>query len=58
MRAAQAIGDDALQGQSGHIRPDSFTHGTSEQRLRWFTKGLQSGDPSQGDTFQIPYNRL
>lgn len=58
MRAAQAIGDDALQSQSGHIRPDSFTHGTSEQRLRWFTKGLKSGDPNQGDTFKVPYNRL
>lgn len=52
MRAAQAIGDDALQRQAtGQVRPDSFTHGTSEQRLRWFMKGLQSGDPNQGDTF-------
>ena len=58
MRAAQAIGDDALQRGSGKIRPDSFTHGTSEQRLRWFMKGLKSGDPNQGDTFAIPYERL
>lgn len=59
MRAAQAIGDDALQRQqSGRVRPDSFTHGTSEQRLRWFTKGLKSGDPNQGDTFNVPYERL
>ncbi|GHC55374.1 metalloprotease [Roseibacillus persicicus] len=52
MRAAQAIGDDALQRQAnGRVRPDSFTHGTSEQRLRWFMKGLKSGDPNQGNTF-------
>lgn len=59
MRAAQAIGDDALQRQqTGRVRPDSFTHGTSEQRLRWFTKGLKTGDPNQGDTFKVPYSRL
>ena len=53
MRAAKAIGDDALQRQAtGHVVPDSFTHGTSEQRMRWFTKGYQSGDIRQGDTFQ------
>ena len=57
MRAAKAIGDDALQ-RGGTIRPDSFTHGTSEQRLRWFTKGFKSGDPNQGNTFDIPYERL
>lgn len=56
MRAAQAIGDDALS--QGRTAPDSFTHGTSEQRLRWFTKGLKSGDPNQGNTFEIPYDRL
>ncbi|MGJ8724912.1 MAG: KPN_02809 family neutral zinc metallopeptidase [Roseibacillus sp.] len=56
MRAAQAIGDDALS--QGRTPPDSFTHGTSEQRLRWFTRGLKSGDPNQGDTFAIPYERL
>jgi hypothetical protein len=52
MNAANAIGDDRLQMESrGYVRPDSFTHGTSEQRVRWFTKGLQTGDPEQGDTF-------
>jgi predicted metalloprotease len=52
MNAANAIGDDRLQKQSqGHVVPDSFTHGTSEQRMRWFMKGLESGDMSQGDTF-------
>lgn len=43
--AANAIGDDTLQKQAqGHVVPDSFTHGSSEQRIRWFTKGLRSGD--------------
>ena len=52
MRAANAIGDDRLQKQSqGRVVPDAFTHGTSEQRMRWFRKGLESGDISQGDTF-------
>ena len=52
MRAAQAIGDDALQRQSqGRVVPDSFTHGTSEQRMRWLRAGLQSGDPATCDTF-------
>jgi predicted metalloprotease len=52
MTAANAIGDDRLQKQSqGYVVPDSFTHGTSEQRMRWFMKGLESGDMSQGDTF-------
>jgi uncharacterized protein len=53
LRAASAIGDDRLQQQSqGYIVPDSFTHGTSEQRVRWFKRGLETGDMSQGDTFQ------
>ena len=52
LRAATAIGDDAIQKQSqGHVVPDSFTHGSSEQRVRWFRRGFESGDPSQGDTF-------
>lgn len=52
MNAANAIGDDTLQKRSrGHVVPDSFTHGTSEQRQRWFLKGLKSGDPAGGDTF-------
>jgi predicted metalloprotease len=50
--AAEAIGDDRLQKQSrGYVVPDSFTHGTSAQRVRWFTKGLKSGDMKGGDTF-------
>ena len=52
LRAAAAIGDDRLQQRAqGYVVPESFTHGTSQQRLRWFMKGLQSGDLSQGDTF-------
>lgn len=50
--AANAIGDDKLQKESrGYVTPDSFTHGTSEQRVRWFKKGFETGDLSQGDTF-------
>ncbi|MFT6960950.1 MAG: putative metalloprotease [Flammeovirgaceae bacterium] len=53
LNAARAIGDDRLQMQSrGYVVPESFTHGTSEQRMRWFTKGFKTGDPNQGDTFQ------
>ncbi len=52
INAASAIGDDRLQQQSqGYVTPDSFTHGTSEQRVRWFTKGFKSGDMNDGDTF-------
>ena len=52
LTAANAIGDDKLQKQAqGYVTPDSFTHGTSEQRVRWFTKGFETGDLSQGDTF-------
>lgn len=52
INAASAIGDDRLQKQfQGRVTPDSFTHGTSEQRVRWFTKGYKTGDTSQGDTF-------
>ncbi len=52
LKAATAIGDDTLQkaGQ-GRVVPDSFTHGTSEQRVRWFKRGFDSGDPKQCDTF-------
>lgn len=51
--AAAAIGDDTLQRNSGSGRvvPESFTHGTSEQRLKWFSLGLKTGDLSKGDTF-------
>jgi hypothetical protein len=59
MRAANAIGDDAIQKkQQGHVVPHSFTHGTSEQRMRWFNKGLQSGRLEDGDTFSMPYSQL
>lgn len=52
LTAASAIGDDRLQKQAqGRVVPDSFTHGTSEQRMKWFKKGYESGDINQGDTF-------
>jgi uncharacterized protein len=52
LAAASAIGDDRLQRESqGYVVPDSFTHGSSEQRIRWFRKGLETGDIRQGDTF-------
>jgi len=52
LQAASAIGDDRLQRQSqGYVVPDSFTHGSSEQRNRWFRKGFETGDLRQGDTF-------
>jgi predicted metalloprotease len=55
LRAASAVGDDRIQKQSrGYVVPDSFTHGTSEQRLRWFKRGYDSGDMRQGDTFNAP----
>ena len=55
LQAASAIGDDRLQRQSqGYVVPDSFTHGTSEQRSRWFRKGFETGDIRQGDTFSAP----
>ena len=53
LNAAAAIGDDRLQRQSqGYVVPDSFTHGSSEQRVRWFRRGLESGDINQCDTFE------
>jgi len=52
LRAAAAIGDDTLQKNSGRVaRPESFTHGSSEQRLKWFSLGLETGDVTKGDTF-------
>jgi predicted metalloprotease len=57
--AAHNIGDDALQrGSSGMVNPNQFTHGTSEQRMRWFRRGFDSGDARQCGTFQGAYNRL
>ncbi len=53
LNTASAIGDDRLQKQSrGTVVPDSFTHGTSEQRVRWFRNGFESGDPGRCDTFK------
>ncbi len=59
MRAANAIGDDAIQKKArGRVLPHSFTHGTSEQRMRWFNKGRTSGRLEDGDTFSMPYENL
>jgi len=50
--AASAVGDDRLQRQGqGYVVPDSFTHGSSEQRARWFRRGFETGDVRMGDTF-------
>ena len=52
MNAAAQIGDDALMGRAGaQIRPEAFTHGTSQQRQQWLYRGLETGDPQQCDTF-------
>ena len=52
LKAATAIGDDKLQQQGqGYVVPESFTHGTSEQRVRWFKRGFETGDPNQCNTF-------
>jgi predicted metalloprotease len=52
LNAATAIGDDRLQQDArGTIRPETFTHGTSEQRVRWFKRGMETGDPNQCNTF-------
>ena len=53
LNAAAAIGDDRLQRmQTGRVAPDRFTHGTSQQRVEWFKRGLQSGDPNECNTFR------
>lgn len=52
LSAAQAVGDDAIQKRTqGHVVPDSFTHGTSAQRMKWFMKGFEGGNIKDGDTF-------
>jgi predicted metalloprotease len=59
MRAANQIGDDAIQKRTrGKVVPHAFTHGSSEQRMRWFNNGLQSGRIEDGNTFEIPYDQL
>ena len=60
INAAQKIGDDYLQRQAGYrdVKSDLFTHGTSQQRMRWLKKGLQTGDLNQGDTFSPRYESL
>ena len=59
IKAAQSVGDNLLQKKSyGRTVPDSFTHGTAEQRSRWLKRGLTYGDPSYGDTFSPDYSQL
>jgi predicted metalloprotease len=59
LTAANAIGDDRLQQEAqGRVVPDSFTHGTSEQRVRWFRLGYETGDITKGDTFTPAYEDL
>jgi hypothetical protein len=59
LNAASAIGDDRLQRQAqGYVVPDSFTHGTSAQRSRWFNLGYTTGDLSKADTFSPAYGDL
>ena len=59
LNAAAKIGDDYLQKNArGYATPESFTHGTSAQRMRWLKKGLSTGDIRQGNTFNVPENQL
>jgi predicted metalloprotease len=59
LTAANAIGDDRLQKQArGYVVPDSFTHGTSAQRIHWFRRGFETGDLSKGDTFSVSDGQL
>lgn len=55
LQAASAVGDDTIQRQTqGRVVPDAFTHGTAAQRMRWFKRGYDSGDPAQCDTIRAP----
>ena len=59
MRAANQIGDDTIQQRTqGRVVPHAFTHGSAEQRMRWFDRGLQSDSLDEGDTFDVPYEEL
>jgi predicted metalloprotease len=59
INAAETVGDDRLQKATrGYVVPDSFTHGTAEQRRRWFMKGFQTGRLSGGNAFEVPYGQL
>ena len=59
LTAANAIGDDTLQMEGqGYVVPESFTHGTSEQRMRWFKKGFANGTLKGGDTFNAEASNL
>lgn len=60
IRCAKAIGDDRLQKQAqGHVQPDAFTHGTSEQRARWFNAGYSTGNLQLGEKiYSMPYHQL
>jgi predicted metalloprotease len=59
LRAASQIGDDTLQRRAqGRVMPESFTHGTSQQRVRWFRLGFQTGDLDRMDTFAVPRSQL
>ena len=60
LNAANEIGDDRLQMKArGTVRPDSFTHGTSKQRMRWFNAGFKTGDVEKAsELFNLPYDEL
>ena len=59
INAASKIGDDYLQRKAyGREMPDSFNHGRSEQRVRWLTKGIETGNPLEGNTFDLSYSAL
>ena len=59
IRCAEVIGDDYLQKKArGYVQPESFTHGKSSSRMKWFKKGLTTGRLEDGDTFSVPYDSL
>lgn len=59
IQCAEVIGDDYLQKKArGYVQPESFTHGKSSSRMKWFKKGLRTGDLREGDTFSVPFDQL